>query len=252
MTLLTHLGRPGRRAHAPHHHVAWHVPRSTPGDVLPQGADPRVFVVQRLGAAALGVFLLAFGLLGVAGGVGFLSTHGERYLGLSSNGLLSTLSLIVAVVLLGSALRSPRTASTVMMVLGVLFLLSALGNLAVLRTSLNLLAFRMSNVVFSAVVGFAMLMLGAYGRITGNLPEDSPYAHPHPRLEEPPEVPETPEEFAAEAAMREAEIAVSQHYATAEQRRRVEAMSRVHSRDERRRVWMALDRTGPQDSSTRA
>jgi hypothetical protein len=47
--------------------------------------------------------------------------------------------------------------------------------------------------------------------------------------------------MAAEAAMREAEIAVVQHYATEAQRRRVSAMSLVHTREERRRIWMAHD-----------
>jgi hypothetical protein len=41
--------------------------------------------------------------------------------------------------------------------------------------------------------------------------------------------------------MREAEIAVVNHTATPDQRRRVEAMARVHSRGDRRRVWMEMD-----------
>ena len=41
--------------------------------------------------------------------------------------------------------------------------------------------------------------------------------------------------------MREAEIAVVQHVATAEQRRRVEAMAHERTRAGRRRVWMAFD-----------
>ena len=99
----------------------------------------------------------------------------------------------------------------------------------------------MSNVVFSVVVGVLMLMLGAYGRVSGNLPDDSPYAHPHPAVVEPPDLPSTPEEFAAEEDMREAEIAVVQHYATEEQRRRVQAMAAVHTRADRRRVWVEFD-----------
>jgi len=91
------------------------------------------------------------------------------------------------------------------------------------------------------VVGFLLLVLGAYGRISGNLPETSPYAHPHPHVEEPSDLPSTPEEVAAEAAMREAEIAVVQHWATEDQRRRVQAMSRDHTRDGRRRIWMEFD-----------
>ena len=48
---------------------------------------------------------------------------------------------------------------------------------------------------------------------------------------------------AAEAAMRLAEIAVVEHRATEEQRRRVQAMAQVHTRAGRRSVWMDLDRT---------
>jgi hypothetical protein len=229
MTVSIHLGHLPLQVH------------EAPGPRLPAGFDRRVYAVQRLGAVAVGLVLLLFGLLGATSGVRFLTTHGQRLLGMSSNGLLSALSLVVAVVLLGAAFRGPRTASTVMIVLGVLFLASAVLNLALLRTSFNLLAFRMSNVVFSAVSGLLLLVLGAYGRISGNLPATSPYAHPHPFVEEPPDLPSTPQEFAAEAAMREAEIAVVQHCATEEQRRRVQAMASVHTRDGRRRIWLAYD-----------
>src|SRR3954447_13254677 len=201
-----------------------------------------VFQVQRTGAICVGAFLLVFGVVGLAGGLRFLSTKGERILGLSSNGLLSTISIVVGLILIGAALRGPRVASTVMMVFGILFLVSALVNLAVLGTILNLLAFAVSNVLFSIAVGLLLLVLGAYGRVSGNLPPDSPYAHPHPDNTEPPEsYPSTPEEFAAEAAMREAKIAVSNHVGTADQRRRVQAMAAVHTRADRRRVWMEFD-----------
>ena len=248
MTLNSHLGHPlphlpVRRRRRPSRTAGARPQRAVESRAGErQGIDPRVFAVQRLGAVGVGLFLLVFGLLGATGGVGFLSTHGRQYLGLSSNGLLSALSLVVAVVLLGAALRGPRTASTVMIVLGLLFLLSALVNMAVLRTAFNLLAFRMSNVVFSIGVGLLLLLLGAYGRISGNLPATSPYAHPHAPADYASDLPSTREEVAAEAAMREAEIAVVQHYATGDQQRRVRAMSGVHTREGRRQVWMAFDR----------
>jgi uncharacterized protein DUF4383 len=241
--LLPH--RPGRRDHPR---------RAAPGREEPATDEARlVFHVQRTGAIGIGGFLVAFGLVGVAGGLRFLSTQGERVLGLSSNGLLSTISVVVGLVLIGAALLGPRIASTVMLVLGCLFLLSALGNLAVLRTSLNLLAFEMRNVLFSIAVGLVLLVLGAYGRVSGNLPADSPYAHPHPEDTEPPEsYPSTPAEFTAEAAMREAEIAVSNHVGTVEQRRRVQAMAAVHTRGDRRRVWMEFDARQPAPPETLA
>lgn len=208
-----------------------------------RGYDPRVFAVQRTGALAVAAVILVFGLLGFAGGLDFFSTDGEPILGMSSNGLLSTISVLTAGVLVLAALRSPRTASTLMMTVGILFLLAGLGSLAVLRTDANVLAFQIENVIFSEVTGLVLLLLGAYGRVSGNLPDDSPYARPRTADDGdgPDSVPSTPAEFAAERAMREAEVAVVNHTATPEQRRRVEAMARVHSRGDRRRVWMQFD-----------
>ena len=227
-----------------------HSPRSRTADSAGRAAesgdgtarDPWVFRVQRIGALAVAAVILTFGLLGFAGGLDFFSTDGSPVLGRSSNGLLSAISVLTAVVLVAAALRGPRVASTVMIVVGALFLLSALANLAALRTSFNVLAFEMENVVFSVVAGLLLLLLGAYGRVSGNLPPDSPYARPATDDVGPPEsFPSTPAEFAAERAMRDAEVAVVNHVATAEQRRRVAAMAEVHSRGDRRRVWMEFD-----------
>jgi hypothetical protein len=225
--------------HFPHRRTASPAP-----DEDAPAYDTRVFAVQRTGALAVAAVVLVFGLLGFAGGLDFFSTDGEPVLGMSSNGLLSTISVLTAVVLVVAALRSPRVASTVMIVVGTLFLVSALANLAALRTSFNVLAFEIENVVFSVVAGLVLLLLGAYGRVSGNLPPDSPYAHPRTDDvdDEPESYPSTPDEFAAERAMRAAEIAVVNHVATADQRRRVTAMAEVSSRGDRRGVWMGFDR----------
>ncbi len=131
--------------------------------------------VHRIGAAALGVGLFLFGILGFVYQLEFLTVRGETVLGLSSNGLLSTISIVVGGVLIAAALRGGRLASTISASIGVLFLLSGLLNLAVLKTEFNLLAFRLSNVIFSFVVGMLLLFLGAYGRFSGGLPPDNPY-----------------------------------------------------------------------------
>jgi hypothetical protein len=204
----------------------------------------RVPAVHRAGAVAVAAVILVFGVVGFAGGLDFFSTSGKPILGMSSNGLLSTVSVLTAAVLVAAAVRGPRLASTVMIVVGTLFLVSALLNLALLRSSFNLLAFEFSNVVFSVIAGLVLLLLGAYGRISGNLPPDSPYAHPTVTgPAEPESFPSTPADFAAERAMRDAEVAVVNHVATAEQARRVAAMAEVRSRGDRRRVWMELDRS---------
>ncbi|MGK5110583.1 MULTISPECIES: DUF4383 domain-containing protein [unclassified Geodermatophilus] len=208
--------------------------------------DPgaRVLVVHRIGAVVVGLVIATFGLLGFAGGLPFFSTEGEPILGLSSNGLLSAVSVVTALVLFAAAAHGPRIASTVMIVVGSLFLVSALANLAVMRTSYNLLAFEFPNVVFSVVAGLVLLLLGAYGRVSGNLPPESPYARAQEPVDVADERPSTEAEHAAERAMRDAEVAVVQHTATGDQRRRVEAMALVSGRAERRRIWMSFDAPG--------
>jgi hypothetical protein len=226
-----------QRLHLPHRRTA-----DSARTERPPNLGDRVYPVQRGGAVLVALFLLLFAGIGFASGQPFFSIQGRPVLGMSSNGLLSTVSVVVAVVLLVAAARSARAASTVMMVLGPLFLLSAFVNAFVLETRLNWLAFSLGNVLFSLAVGLVLLLLGTYGRIGGHLPPDSPYAHPPAdESEVVDERPSTPEEVAAEQAMREAEIAVVQHTATPVQVRRVEAMAQVHSRTDRRRVWMELE-----------
>ncbi len=131
--------------------------------------------VHRVGAAALGLALWVFGILGLVDRLGFFETTGQPVLELNSNGLLSIISLVVGAALIVSGVRGGPTASTVTAVVGVLFLLSALLNLAVLDSDLNFLAFTISNVFFSLVSGMLLLTLGLYGRVSGGLPADNPY-----------------------------------------------------------------------------
>src|SRR3954452_2204266 len=123
------------------------------------GIGARVFVVQRIGAVVVALTILIFGILGFADGLDFFSTDGQPVLGLSSNGLLSTVSLVTAAVLFAAAAMGPRAASTVMIVVGTLFLVAGLASMAVLRTGLNLLAFEMTNVGFSMVAGLILVVL---------------------------------------------------------------------------------------------
>src|SRR3712207_1491154 len=74
----------------------------------------RVPTVHRFGAVAVALVILVFGVLGFADGLAFFSTSGRPVLGMSSNGLLSTISVVTAAVLIAAALRGPRVASTVM------------------------------------------------------------------------------------------------------------------------------------------
>lgn len=202
----------------------------------------RVVLVHRIGAVVGAAVLATFGGVGLAGGLAFFSTHGRSVLGLSSNGLLSAVSLVTAVVLIAAAVRGGRTASTVLMVMGALFLGSAFVNLAVLGNALNVLAFRLPNVFFSIGAGLVLLLVGAYGRLSGGLPDDNPY-----RSQTAPEavalprqpIPTTAAEHAVDRAMAAAEVAVAQGVATLDQARRVVAISGLRTHEDRRQAWIA-------------
>lgn len=137
--------------------------------------DHRLGAVYRYGAALTGVLLLVFGALGFADSLAFFSTTGQRVAGLSSNGLLSLISIVTAAVLVAAAALGGNLASTVNMLVGAVFLVSGFVNLALLDTKANFLAFHLQNVMFSFAVGLMLLTLGMYGRVSGGLPHDNPY-----------------------------------------------------------------------------
>jgi hypothetical protein len=75
----------------------------------PTTAHHRIHTVHRVSIAALGVFLLIFGVLGLTERLEFLSSHGAIIMGLSTNGLLAAISVLVAVVLTVAAARGGPT-----------------------------------------------------------------------------------------------------------------------------------------------
>ncbi|MDL5158483.1 DUF4383 domain-containing protein [Actinomycetospora termitidis] len=207
--------------------------------------DHKVVVVHRAGAVVVALVIAAFGVLGFVGGLAFFDTQGTQVLGLSSNGLLSTISIVTAVVLLAAAARGGRLSSTVMMVVGGLFLVSAFANLAIMATPYNLLAFRLPNVFFSIGAGLVLLILGSYGRVSAKLPDDNPYREPQEdeRSDDPeaslPSRPHNRREQAADREMAEASRAVGHGTATDEQRRRLAEIDHLRTHEERRERWMA-------------
>jgi hypothetical protein len=204
--------------------------------------------VHRIGAAVLGVGLCVFGVLGVVNRLEFLAVQGKVLLGLASNGLLSTISLIVGGILIGAALRGGRISSTITVSIGLLFLLSGLLNLAVLDTELNLLAFRMSNVIFSFVAGMLLLFLGAYGRFSGGLPADNPYYQHRHRGD-----PSSGDDHRGDELDRwvAAEVAVAEGRATPEQEQLVREDAQRRANEARRRAWELYESRQARDNSSR-
>jgi hypothetical protein len=196
--------------------------------------------VHRVGAVVFGLGLGTFGVLGLVNRLDPFSTTGQPVLGLSSNGLLSVISLVVAAILITAGVRGGRLASTVLVVAGAAFVLSGLVNTLVLGTPLNLLAFRIPNVVFSFVAGALLLFLGAWGRFSGGLPDDNQYQrerHGNDTLDALPSHFDGPEDAAAARELAEAERAVAQHAATPEVTADVEAVRSLRREEDRVQEW---------------
>ncbi|GGX69967.1 DUF4383 domain-containing protein [Streptomyces fructofermentans] len=149
-------------------------------DELP--VDHELATVYRYGAAFCGLVLLVFGTLGFADRLSPFDTGGDSIAGLSTNGVLSLISVVVGLALLGGAVVGGNFASTLNMVVGTLFVLSGFAHLFILDRAANVLDFGMTNVVFSFVMGLVVLTFGMYGRVSSKLSHDNPYwRRRHPR-----------------------------------------------------------------------
>ncbi|EGX58506.1 hypothetical protein SZN_17422 [Streptomyces zinciresistens K42] len=142
-------------------------------DELP--VDHKLASVYRYGAAFCGLVLLVFGALGFADRLSPFSTDGQHLAGMSTNGVLSLISVLVGLALVGGAVVGGNFASTLNMVVGVLFLLSGFAHIFVLDRPANVLDFGMTNVMFSFVMGLVVLTFGMYGRVSSKLSHDNPY-----------------------------------------------------------------------------
>lgn len=216
------------------------------------GSDARrLNGLHRISGVVLGVVLWVFGLLGFAGDLDPFSTTGTPVLGMSTNGLLSTISLVVGTLLIVAGIRGGRLSSSVCTVVGALFLLSGVVNAVLLNGPYNVLAFRMSNVVFSLLAGLVLLVAGAYGRFSGRLPSDNPYAAEQRRTvdaeggaDRDQRLPRDAADVAAAASLAEAERAVAEGGGTDEQRRLLAQVDALRDGADRRAEWRRLTEHG--------
>jgi hypothetical protein len=219
------------------------------------GSDARrLNGLHRIGSLAIGIVLWVFGGLGFTNNLEFFSTSGTPVLGMSTNGLLSAVSLVFGTVLIAAAVRGGRLASTVSVAVGVGFLLSGIANVLVLNGPYNVLAFGMSNVVFSLVAGLILLTLGAYGRFSGRLPDTSPYAahavhsghapvDADEGLDRDQQLPTGPADIAAARSLAETERLVATGAGTEAQRQALAELDGIRDLAARRAAWRA--RTDP-------
>ncbi|MGW3472056.1 DUF4383 domain-containing protein [Saccharopolyspora sp. NPDC000995] len=202
----------------------------------------------RVAASVFGAFLLVFGAFGLANRVPLFTTSGIDIIGLSSNGLLALVSVVVGVLLIGAAAWGGPVASTTTAAIGVLFFLSGLINLGLLNTPWNVFAFKLPNVVFSLIAGMLLMFFGFYGRLSGGLPQDNPYVRY--RRHEPPAQDVPDQRLADERRIAEleqicrAEVAVAEGHPTPEQHRLVQSEAYRHMQEERRRAYQHYQDAG--------
>ncbi|WP_049579047.1 DUF4383 domain-containing protein [Streptomyces sp. SBT349] len=142
-------------------------------DHLP--VDRRLSRVYRIGAGLVGLGLVCFGVLGLTVGGGLFSTGDDQVWGMTTNGALSWLSIVVGGLLFGGMFFGGNGASTLNLIIGVLFVLSGFVNLVILERTANILNFHLPNVIFSFAAGLVLMTFGMYGRVSGRLPHDNPY-----------------------------------------------------------------------------
>ncbi|MET7541138.1 DUF4383 domain-containing protein [Streptomyces sp. NPDC005507] len=149
-------------------------------DELP--LDHKLAQVYRWGAAFCGVVLLVFGCFGLADQLSPFNTDGGQIAGMSTNGVLSLISVVVGLALVAGGIIGGNFASTLNMAVGTLLLISGFVHLFILDKGANVLDFGMTNVIFSFVMGLVILTFGMYGRVSSRLPHDNPYwRRRHPR-----------------------------------------------------------------------
>ena len=189
-----------------------------------------VFHVRQIGAELVGACLCVFGVALLVAHVGFFTTQGARVLGMTGNGLLAVISLVVGAARIGAGIRGGRTATAVCIGFGMLFIISGLVNSAVLGSNLNRLAFTSSNVGFSLVVGVVLSFTGLYGILGGQTPVAGE------ELDQDDDLGDTPDRERFEA-LADAEYAMAEGFATPEQIRLVEEDAERRAAEARREAW---------------
>jgi hypothetical protein len=131
---------------------------------LPVNHPARPFL--RVMAAAIGLYVLVFGV------VGFIETRGLSFfdrgdtwvLGLKTNPAFSILSIVAGAILVGGAVYGRNVDHFINLYGGIVFLVAGLVMMTVLHTDANLLNFSLSNCVVSFLIGLALLDAGLYGK----------------------------------------------------------------------------------------
>jgi hypothetical protein len=124
--------------------------------------------LYRLLAGLVGVYVLAFGILGLMRTPGrpFFAQDGLPYvLGLHANRAFAILSIVVGVILVAGAVLGGNLHQSMSLVGSVVFLVAGLVMLVLERTDFNFLGFTPATSVVSFLIGVVLLLAGLYGKV---------------------------------------------------------------------------------------
>jgi hypothetical protein len=137
--------------------------------------------VYRFLGALTGLYVLAFGIVGVArsGGHGLFAREHIVALGLRTNLAFSVLSIVVGAVVVVAAVTGRNVDFAVFLGGGLVFLVAGMAMLTLMQTSLNILNFTVATCVVSFVIGLVLVTAGLYGRSGPQLEEEKVEADRH-------------------------------------------------------------------------
>lgn len=123
--------------------------------------------LYRIFAGLIGLYILLFGLIGAAStwGEPLFARDGDWVLGLRTNLAFSLISVVFGAVILVGASHRGNLGHYMMLVIGVVFMVTALTMMALLQTDLNFLNFSMSTVIVSMVFGLLVFATGLYDKV---------------------------------------------------------------------------------------
>ncbi|SCL27096.1 protein of unknown function [Micromonospora nigra] len=123
--------------------------------------------LYRVLAGLIGLYILVFGVWGVAQTLGDpLFDRGSNWvLGLRTNLAFSLASVLFGAVLIIGASRRGNLGHYMNLTAGVVFLVTSILMMSVLQTDANILNFSMSTVIISMVFGLVLLGTGLYDKV---------------------------------------------------------------------------------------
>jgi hypothetical protein len=123
--------------------------------------------LYRFLAGAAGLYLLAFGVIGIAmtWGDPFFNRGPDWVLGLRTNPAASWLGALAGLIILGAALAGGNLLHRVSLLMGYGVCGFAIVVMTMIQTDANVLNVSMANVIVLIVIGLVVLVAGLYGKV---------------------------------------------------------------------------------------